>query len=263
VSSISLETGAEPSDIARAYEVVNEVFDLSNLWRETSILGIEVPASIKVEIFSDLAKIMRRGISWFVKNIKSPIHITETVEEYRKQTELLVDIISKLLVGTNKTRYYNKIEHYVAASIDKKLAKAIATLEVLVSAFDIIYIAKKTKLSNEVIANLYFECGDLAGIDWLRDSCESQINESYWNRLSIQSLKDDLYDKQRRLVVAIALGNKKNSSLKSWIKMNMSHAGIFIDFINQMKMQEAINLNMIILANKKLEIFLRKVEAAL
>lgn len=263
VSSISLETGAEPSDIARAYEVVNEVFDLSNLWRETSMLGINVPASIKVEIFSDLAKIMRRGISWFVKNIKSPIHITETVEEYRKKTELLTDIISKLLVGTNKTRYYNKIEHYVSASIDKKLAKAIATLEVLVSAFDIIYIAKKTKVSNEIIANLYFECGDLAGIDWLRDSCELQINESYWNRLSIQSLKDDLYDKQRRLVAAIVLSNKKNAILKSWIKMNMSHAGIFIDFINQMKMQEAINLNMIILANKKLEIFLRKVEAVL
>jgi glutamate dehydrogenase len=212
-------------------------------------------------MFSDLGKIMRRGISWFVRNIKSPIHITEAIEEYRKQTKELTGIISKLLVGTTKTRFFHKIEHYTDASIDKKLAKSIATLEVLVSAFDIIYIAKRTNAQNEDIANLYFECGDVLSIDWLRDSSEAQINESYWNRLSVQSLKDDFYDKQRRLVIEIVANSQKFVTLKSWLKANMTHASIFTDFIEEIKLQESINLNMIILANKKLETFLRKLKA--
>jgi len=262
ISAIKRETGGHLSDIARAHEVVTEVFDLHSLWKEVGQLGNHIPTLIKVEMFSDLGKIMRRGISWFVRNIKPPIHITESIEEYRKQMEDLSGIITRLLVGATKTRFFNKIEHYTSASVDKKLAKSIATLEVLVSAFDIIYIAKKTNAKNEDIANLYFECGDILSIDWLRDSSEAQINESYWNRLSVQSLKDDFYDKQRRLVTEIVANNQKFTSLKAWLKGNIIHASIFTDFIEEMKMQESINLNMIILANKKLEIFLRKLKAS-
>ena len=262
ISAIKRETGGHLCDIARAHEVVTEIFDLQDLWKEVGQLGNNIPTIIKVEMFSDLGKIMRRGISWFVRNIKPPIHITDSIEEYRQQTEELSGIISKLLVGGAKTRFFNKIAHYTSASVDKKLAKSIATLEVLVSAFDIIYIAKHTGAKNGDIANLYFECGDVLSIDWLRDSSEAQINESYWNRLSIQSLKDDFYDKQRRLVTEIVASNQKFVSLKAWLKGNITQASIFTDFIEEMKMQESINLNMIILANKKLEIFLRKLKAS-
>lgn len=262
ISAIKRETGGHLCDIARAHEVVTEIFDLQDLWKEVGQLGNNIPTIIKVEMFSDLGKIMRRGISWFVRNIKPPIHITDSIEEYRQQTEELSCIISKLLVGGAKTRFFNKIAHYTSVSVDKKLAKSIATLEVLVSAFDIIYIAKHTGAKNGDTANLYFECGDVLSIDWLRDSSEAQINESYWNRLSIQSLKDDFYDKQRRLVTEIVASNQKFVSLKAWLKNNITHASIFTDFIEEMKMQESINLNMIILANKKLEIFLRKLKAS-
>jgi len=262
ISAIKRETGGHLSDIARAHEVVAGIFDLHDLWKEVGKLGNNIPTIIKVEMFSDLGKIMRRGISWFVRNIKPPIRITDSIEEYRQQTEELSSIISKLLVGGTKTRFFNKIEHYTNASVDKKLAKSIATLEVLVSAFDIIYIAKQTGSKNEDVANLYFECGDILNIDWLRDSCETQINGSYWNRLSVQSLKDDFYDKQRRLVTEIVANGQKSVSFKSWLKVNIAHANIFTNFIEEVKMQESININMIILANKKLEIFLRKLKAS-
>ncbi|GAB4162260.1 MAG: NAD-glutamate dehydrogenase [Rickettsiaceae bacterium] len=262
ISSIKRETGGHPCDIARAYEVVIEIFDLERLWYDIEQLGTNVPTNVKVEMFSDLGKIIRRGISWFVRNINSPIHISETIQEFREQTEDLTEIISKLLVGTTKTRFFGRIEHYTNSGVNKKLAKSVATLEVLVSAFDIIYIAKLTGAKNKDIANVYFECGDLLDIDWLRHSCEAQINESYWNRLSVQSLKDDLYDKQRRLVSAIVSANKNNVNIKTWLEDNVAHASIFTDFTAEIKMQEAINLNMIILANKKLEIFLRKLKVS-
>ena len=166
-----------------------------------------------------------------------------------------------MLVGTTKTRFFSRIEYYTGSGVDKKLAKSVATLEVLVSAFDIIHIAKQTNTKNENIANLYFESGDVFSIDWLRQSCEAQINESYWNRLSVQSLKDDFYDKQRRLVAEIIVQSQQIVNLKSWLQENSAAASIFINFVEDMKMQETVNLNMIILASKKLEIFLRKLKA--
>ena len=265
ISSIKKEIGGHSCDIARAHAVVAEVFDLDNLWGQVAKLDRSIDINIKVEMLSDLVRIMRRGITWFVRNIKAPINISETIEIYSKQTSELTDIISKLLVGTTKTRFFSRIDHFTSAGADKKLARSVATLEVLVSAFDIIFLAKQMNKKNEDIANLYFECGDLLSIDWLRQSCEAQIDQSFWNRLSVQSLKDDFYDKQRRLIKAILLSSNSNGSvpkLKTWIKNNASDAHIFVSFIEDIKLQEALNLNMIILANKKLEIFLRKLEVS-
>ena len=49
--------------------------------------------------------------------------------------------------------------------------------------------------------------------------------------------------------------------LKKWLEKNSASANIFTNFVDDIKMQEAVNLNMIILANKKMEIFLRKLKA--
>jgi glutamate dehydrogenase len=261
ISSIKKETGGHSCDIARAHAVVTEVFDLDSLWHQIANLDRSIDINIKVEMLSDLVRIMRRGITWFVRNIKAPINITETIEIYSKQTAELTENISKLLIGATKTRFFSRIEHFTNSGADKTLATSVATLEVLVSAFDIIFIAKQAKMKNEDVANLYFECGDLLNIDWLRQSCEAQIDQSFWNRLSVQSLKDDFYDKQRRLIKAIVSSSSNGvPTLKVWLKQNASDAHIFISFIEDIKLQEALNLNMIILANKKLEIFLRKLE---
>jgi glutamate dehydrogenase len=261
ISSIKKETGCLSSEIARAHAVVTEVFDLDRLWSQIASLDRSIDINIKVEMLSDLVRIMRRGINWFVRNIKAPINILETIEIYREQTSELTEIISKLLVGTTKTRFFSRIEYYTNSGVDTKLAKSVATLEVLVSAFDIIFIAKQAKMKNEDIANLYFECGELLSIDWLRQSCEAQIDQSFWNSLSVQSLKDDFYDKQRRLIRAIVMnGSQVVPSLTSWLEENALDAHIFVSFIEDIKLQDVLNLNMIILANKKLEIFLRKLE---
>jgi glutamate dehydrogenase len=261
ISSIKSETGGSAFDIARAHAVVNEVFGLDSLWQQIIKLDKSISMNIKVEMLTDLIRITRRGITWFIRNIKAPINISENVEIYSKQTSELIEMISQLLVGDIKTRFFTKIEHFTSSGVDQKLAKSIATMEVLVSAFDIIFLAKKTKTDKENVANLYFECGDLLHIDWLRQSCEAQIDQSFWNRLSVQSLKDDFYDKQRRLVKSILSSNDRdNFSFKDWIKNNESDLHIFTKFVEDIKSQESLNLNTMILANKKLDIFLRKLE---
>lgn len=258
ISDIKRETGGELCDIARSYSVICEIFNLEELWQQVDKLDAKISIPIKVEMFTDLAKIMRRGISWFIRNIKHPINISESVKEYNQQTQKLINMLSTLLVGETKIKFFNKIESYKEQGVSEKLAQDIAILEILISAFDIIYIAKLTNAQNERVANLYFESGDLLYIDWLRKSCEKQINESYWNRLSIQSLKDDFYDKQRRLVTEIIKSGDDNLTIADWLKNNSSYASIFTSFVKDLKIHEVVNLNMIILANKKFEMFLRK-----
>jgi glutamate dehydrogenase len=260
VHSIKRETGSSAGDLIKAHAIVAEVLGLDQIWKDIENLGTSVDISIKVEMFSAVGRIIRRGINWFIKNSKLSMGVEKIIEEFHAPTEELAATINKLLVGITKARFIDRVEHYTVAGINKKLAKSIATLEVLVSAFDVIFIAKKTKTDNKEVANLYFESGDVFSIDWLRRACEAEPNETYWNRLSLQSLKDDFYDKQRRLIIAIISNNKGSMNLKSWLQENSAAASIFMNFVEDIKLQE-VNLNMIILANRKLEIFLRKLKA--
>lgn len=258
ITAIRKETGGALCDITRAYCVISELFNLDSLWRQVEDLGANITTEIKVDMFTDLAKIMRRGISWFIKNTKPPINIIDTIDEYREQIDRIKKLMNKLLVGETKIKFNSKVKTYEDAGIQKSLAFDIASLELLISSFDIIHVAKNTHSKDEDVANLYFESGDILDIDWLRKSCEAQINDSYWNRLTVQSLKDDFYDKQRRLVTKIAKQSENKIDLSSWINNNTKSASIFTNFVKELKLQEAVNLDMLVLANKKFELFLRK-----
>ncbi|WP_341756552.1 MULTISPECIES: NAD-glutamate dehydrogenase [unclassified Candidatus Tisiphia] len=257
---IKRDTGAALCDMVRSYTIICEIFDLDNLWTIVESLPSTIEYKVKIDMFTELAKIMRRGISWFLKHIKHPINISDTIDEFYEPSRMLSKVVSKFLLGEAKNKFDDKVKQYTLLGVTNEIAQRVATLDSLVSVFDIIYIAKKTKATNNDVASLYFATGNKFSIDWLRKSCDKQLNDSYWNRLSTQSLKDDLYDKQRQLLIKIINKSKVSIDLDLWIDNNIDSASIFLDFVKGIRLQENIDLNILILANKKFESFLRKLE---
>jgi glutamate dehydrogenase len=260
INIIKQETGASLCDIVRSFTVICEIFDLDNLWAQVESLSNDIDYKAKIDMFTELAKIMRRGISWFLKHLKHPIDISCTIDEFWQPARSLSLVIGTLLLGEARIKFDEKTRLYSSLGVADKLANNIATLDSLVSAFDIIYIAKKTNCKILNVANLYFATGNKFSIDCLRKACDRQINDSYWHKLSIQSIKDDLFDQQRRLLTKIIDKSEVTIDLDVWIDNNINSARIFLDFIGRIKSQENIDLNILILANKKFEAFLYKLE---
>ena len=127
---------------------------------------------------------------------------------------------------------------------------------------DVVTISLATGHDATQITELYFKVADRFDLDWLRKCAEKQITESYWNRMSVQALKDDLYDKQRRLLHKVLECNsdaKVAIDLDVWMERHGQSIKIFDEFIAQLHAQETVDLNMVILANKQFEMLLRKV----
>lgn len=259
ISVIKRETGAELCDIARAYTVICNTLELDELWRLVEKLDDSIDTAIKMELFTAIIKIIQKGTCWIIRNIPHPINIEETILEYSKPLKDLAHNIHKSFIGDSKEKFEAKLSKYKNGNVKHKLAQEIALLEILASVLDITYIAKLTKNNNEDIAKLYFQVGELFKIDWLRKSCDMLTSDSYWNRLSIQTLKDDFYDKQKRLLIKI-LSKPKNKTvnLLNWMEKNDQTIKVFTNFIDEIKSQEKIDLNIMILANNKFEMFLRK-----
>ncbi|ABV76745.1 NAD-glutamate dehydrogenase [Rickettsia rickettsii] len=261
ISIVKREIGAPLCDIIRSYTIICEIFDLDDIWETISKLPTNIDYNVKIDMFTEITKLMRRGISWFIKNLKHPINISETIEEFRVPAQNLRKTVDTLLVGETKIRFEEKLNYYTTSGVEESLAATIATFDNLISVFDIIYVTQQTSGNNKEIAKAYFVISDMFSLDWLRKACDRQLNDSFWRRLGIQSLKDDLYDKQRRLLIKIINKSKTTIDLDLWIdNYNNNLVRNLLDFIKEIKAQETIDLNIIILANKKFEIFLQKLE---
>jgi len=258
--ALKRETGVALCDIIRSYTIISEIFDLDNLWLEVESATDNIDYNTKIEMFTSLTKLIRRGISWLVKHIEHPINITQTIEEFIEPAQYLSKVIGGLLVGDAMTKFNDKVLQYISAGVDATLATKLSTLDISVSVFDIIYISKQTNIKNIEVAKLYFAAANKFSLDWLRKACDKQLDDSYWNRLSVQSLKEDLYEKQRKLLIVIINQTSDLTELDLWINNNKQAANIFLEFIKLIKTQENMDLSILILANKKFEIFLHRLK---
>ncbi len=259
INHIRSETGAKLCDIVRSYMIICKIFNIATLWQKTEDLSGSVNLGIQIDIFSEIIKLLRRGISWFVRNLPHPIQIADSIEFYGESVQKLCDRLNMFLLGEAKEKLNNKMETYKNNGIDENFAHNISILDSAISTLDVLLVANSSAIDKLKISELYFKVADYFHIDWMRKSVEKNITESYWNRMSIQALKDDLYDKQRRVLQKVIDYEPCKASLEKWLEYNDKHVTIFINFIEELKLQENIDLNMMILANKQFEMLLRKV----
>lgn len=261
IHSLKKDTGAELCDIVRAYTIVNEIFELEDIWAQIENFDMKIDVDAQIDMFSEVNKLVRRGISWFLTNSEHPLDINEIIGKYKSRTTKFTNKIVKYLAGEAKIKYQNKLHHYRSHNAPYALAQNIASLDSMISALDIVFISELTKVSEEIIGEYYFEVGHIFQLDWLRKNCDKLIGDSYWNRLSLQSLKDDFYTKQRRLVQQIVKDNQNISEpdLSKWTAKHKKALQRFENIIAEMKSLDHIEMNIVILAAKKLEIFLQTI----
>src|SRR5206468_4146751 len=76
------ETGARPSDIARAYSVAREVFGMRPQWAEIEALDNRVPAEEQLQMLLEGRRLVERATRWFLRNRRQPLAIAEAVSQF-------------------------------------------------------------------------------------------------------------------------------------------------------------------------------------
>jgi glutamate dehydrogenase len=130
--------------------------------------------------------------------------------------------------------------------------KRIASISVLSPACDIIIVASKNNLPIQKVAKLYFEIGNRFEFDWLRGCIDKISINSFWERLSLKSLKDDLYDQQRKLTAEIIKYVSNDSDpINEWCKTSKQRVERYDNFIKDLMTIETPDSSMLVVAAKR------------
>lgn len=254
INDIAIETGAELYDIIKSYSIAAAVFDLNELW--LNVEKAQASKELKFEALLKVIILIRRSIIWFIKYIPNNFTIEQAIKSYKEPAKSLISTVNNYLNQDDVHSYSQELLKY--SSLGN--VGMIAISNILVSLLDVIYIAKQTSALDTAVTKLYFDIGDKFELNWLRLFVDKKLSNSYWQGLVIQTLKDDFYNKQRILTITILKFSQEENNLDNWLKINYKPYEAFMNFMIMLKKQEKANINMLMIANKKLDIMLHKID---
>jgi len=239
VHRLSENTGAPPAQVVRAYLLARESFANGDARRAIEALDNQVPDEMQGEMLIELARLVERATTWFLRSRRLTDPMTETIARLRPAAERLLAFMAAE-PGAPRQRHHQH-DRWLEAGVPRELAAQVASAEAQFAALDIAEIAEHAQRPLEDVAGAYFALGDSLGLDRLRAQIVLLHAEGYWQVRAKNALGDDLADLQREFAaqaVRLNAGGDAQAAVTAWEQANahaLARARRLIDELSQLR----------------------------
>lgn len=202
VNRMEQSTGANSSDIMRAYVTAREVFEMPAFMRQIEALDYKVDSQVQMELISQLIRLVRRTSRWFIRNRRGQIEPSVQIEYFKSKVaqlkQSLPDVINKKL----KKELDKRCQYFVSKGVPAELASSVAAATEFYPFLGIIEAAQTMGESVERVAKMFFALSEKLELDWFAQQITGLKIDNYWQAMARESYRDDLEWQQRSLAVA-------------------------------------------------------------
>ncbi len=227
VERLQKETGATIELIIRAYVIVENLFDMTSMWHKIEALDTKVPASIQQKMMLQIYLLIRRATRWFLRNRKSNINITETIDSFKKPIQELILELPSLITEMDYNALQEEIGNFVKEGVPEDLARSTCNCEILFTALDIVEAAMQNDSGIAEVAKTYYALDSSLELNWLRAQMNAYVIENQWDELARSGFRDDLDRAQRKLSIGVLKSKSKRASdktieqrIEAWMNRN-------------------------------------------
>lgn len=208
------ETGSQPPDIIRAYTISRVIFEAPTLHTAITALTGRIDSQVQLKMLQEVNRLVRRGARWFLRNRRTSMDITETIEHFASNVAKVSDTLCSFLTGSGG-ELDTLADSLIEASVPEPLAYRIGGMAAMFSSLDIVEAATTHKYSIEQVAALYYTIGNRLQLGWFREMIKKQPISNHWEALARAAFRDDLDRQQRKLIVGIMQTNIENNRNKN------------------------------------------------
>ncbi|HEX8975259.1 MAG TPA: NAD-glutamate dehydrogenase [Solirubrobacteraceae bacterium] len=194
------ETGAQAPQLARGFAVAREVFAMRSFWSAVEALDNRVDAKVQLEMLIEGRRLVERATRWLVRARSEPIDIDANAVRFRPGAEQLAGALPDVLEGIDRDAFEHRRGQLAEAGVPAELARRVASMQALLSVFDIVEEQAATGQPHAVVTGTYFGLGARLGLDWIRDRILDLPRADRWQALARAALRDDLYRLHRALI---------------------------------------------------------------
>ncbi len=243
------ETGRNPGDVARAYTIARDAFDLETLWHAIEGLDNRVPAAIQTTMMLEIAGLVERSTLWLLRRYPT-LDTATCIEQFRPRIAALHIALSGVLGESDWTEVRTKAQDIEMWGLPTDLALRLASLEKLAAAFDIVRMSLDGGFSSEDVGRVYFALGQRLHLDRLYAAARAGGGDSPWQKAAADALLEDAYACHGRITSKIleAGGASSVKSLTTWLGGRPAVMLRIDQLINELRGVASIDLAMVTVA---------------
>jgi glutamate dehydrogenase len=247
------KTGLGPADVARAYAITRDVFQLRPLWDAIDGLDNVVPAALQTTLMLETVHLMDRAVAWFLAHSPHPLDLGRESAAFRPGVETLAAGLDHFLDAEESSRLAARVADATAQGVPEDLARRVAALPVLAAAPDLVRIAERTGRAVEGVASVYFGLGRRFGLEWLRDRADGAKVDNHWQRQAVAAIIDDLFAHQSALTIRVLESEgDESAAVDAWIASRSLVVERVEQLLAELRAQPAVDLAMLAVANRQL-----------
>ena len=251
------DNSVETCDVARAFTVTRDAFDLRPLWADIEGLTGKVKAWVQAEMFVEINHFVTHTTGWFLRNVPQPIDIGKAMEIYAKGVKEFMAFSKTVSSDAIRNATEKKLAYYLSLDVPKPIAERIAVLESMASALDVVRVSLSSKLPVKTVGEIYFEIGQRLRLGWLRVATGNIVTDSQWDRLAITSISNDLFEQQRRLTLDVIqnMGKKDSAdaAYKKWSERNALQLERLRQFMTDLEASEVVDCAKLVVALRNIQ----------
>ncbi|HRE00243.1 MAG TPA: NAD-glutamate dehydrogenase, partial [Ilumatobacteraceae bacterium] len=191
------QSGADITDIARAWIAARDITGLPALWQAIDELGADasggaVKLDVRTDLLLDARRMTERVVLWLLRHRRAPIDLVSAVEHFRDPLALLARRYPDLMTSQLKARIHSVWAGRLAAGVPEGVAERASVWPFLHTAFDVIDIAHRAEADLVATATLYWQVFDRLDALWLWDGIGGLPRSTRWETQARSALRDDL-----------------------------------------------------------------------
>jgi len=195
-------TGAGRAEIARAYVIAREVFQLDHLWEQIEALDNQVASQVQYGMMLDLMRLIRRATRWFLR-ARLGSDTREIIDYFAPRLAQLREGIGKRLRGEELEAWEARRAELGAAGVPEALAASVAAAGSLYAGLGIIQAARQAGEKPQKVAEVFYEIGSRLELPWLIGQITALRVRDSWQAQARDTFRDDVDRQQLALTVSV------------------------------------------------------------
>jgi len=200
VHDLEARSGRGAAEIARAYRIVREAFQLPPLWASIEALDSKVAASVQHEMLVDIAGVIEHAALWLLRQGRLSF---DQIAPLAPAVEHLAAVVADLLPADERALHDQRVARLREAGVPQPVAARVGGIIFLITAFEIGDLAARAAQPNDRAARAFYGVGARFALDALRDVARRLPAETPWQKAAVETLIDDFYALQADLALRV------------------------------------------------------------
>ncbi|MBO9557813.1 MAG: NAD-glutamate dehydrogenase [Caulobacter sp.] len=203
-SRLRAAAGCDTTALVIAFAAAREILGVDALWDQISALDGKASASGQLALYKALAYAQRSLTFWLARRaFKDKSTVKALVEAYGPSVKALSALGTSILSPFEQKAVAKRAKAYVADGAPEALALAVAALQPVTTAADLVDLGNASSWSVENVARLYHQVGAAYGFDRLRSAAGSFVGGDAFERLAVRRLIEDMLSEQTAITQAV------------------------------------------------------------